>query len=150
MLAGGCLLLSFTSGAAEVGTVVWQQKYNPTDSSWNNGFFYSVGFNTDGSILTNGNRGEADSASAIGVRYNTETGAVLDAVPEWFLFEYSWGDYAQDSFKDQHIDSSGNIYFVGTSYRDSWNTFSARYNVPNIWKYPSSYNNPNPGNPERP
>jgi hypothetical protein len=150
LLTGGCLLLATASVAAEIGSVLWQQKYNPTSSSWNNGFFYAVGFNTDGSILANGNRGEADSATAIGVRYHADTGAVLDVVPEWFLFEYNFYDYAQDNFADQHIDSNGNVFFVGQSYAAAWNSFSARYNIPNIWKYSSSYNNPDPGNPERP
>jgi uncharacterized delta-60 repeat protein len=151
MLAGGCLLVGAVAAVADIGAVVWQQKYNPASSSWNNGFFWSVGFNKDGSILASGFRGEADSDSAIGVRYNALTGAVVDTPQEWFLFEYSWSDYAHDRFHDQHIDSNGNIYFVGMSYAASWNLSSSRYNVPNIWKFSSSYNNPPPpDNPDRP
>lgn len=138
------------SAAADIGTEIWQQKFNPTSSNWNNGFFQSVGFNADGSILANGWRGEADSESAIGVRFNAETGAVLDTPAEWFLFEHMWNDYAADRFMDQHIDSNGNIYFVGMSYAANWNTFSSRYNVPNIWKFASSYDNPVSDIPDRP
>ena len=72
------------------------------------------------------------------------------APPEWFLFENNDSDYAHDRFYDQHIDSSGNVYFVGMSYPETFNTFSTRYNVPNIWKYASNYNNPPSADPERP
>lgn len=139
LLTGGCFLLSVASAVADIGTVEWQQKYNPTSSSGNNGYFWSVGFNIDGSVLASGFRGEADSSSAVGVRYNGLTGAVLDAPPEWFLFEPTWTDYSQDRFYDQHIDSSGNIYFVGTSYTAGFNAFRPRYTAPNIWKYDSAY-----------
>jgi len=150
LLAGGCLLMGSAAAVADIGTVIWQQKFNPTSSSWNNGFFHSVGFNTDGSILANGWRGEADSDSAIGVRYDAETGAVLDTPAEWFLFEHTWSDYTADRFMDQHTDSSGNTYFVGMGYGANWNSFSSRYNVPNIWKYSSSYDNPVSDIPDRP
>jgi len=153
-LAGACLLMYTVTVAAgdpaEIGTVVWQQNYNPTTSTWNNGFFQSVDFNTDSSILASGFRGEADSASAIGIRYNSKTGAVIDTPPEWFLFEYSIYDYTQDQFHDQYIDSNGNIYFVGISYPATWNSPSARYNVPSIWKFSSTYTNPVAANPDRP
>ncbi|MDX2416075.1 MAG: hypothetical protein QNK19_01290 [Xanthomonadales bacterium] len=139
-----------TSAVAEIGTVVWQQKFNPVGSNWNNGFFYSAGFNNNGSILASGFRDEADSGSAIGVRFDAKTGAIIDSPAEWFLFEYTWGDYAHDRFLDQHIDSNGNIYFVGMSYAAGWNNASVRYNVPNIWKYDSNYNNPAAANPDRP
>ncbi len=152
LLTGACFLMAAAPTVADIGTVMWQQKYNPTSSSWNNGFFWSAGFNTDGSVLASGFRGEADSGSAIGVRYNVLTGAVVDTPPEWFLFEYTWSDYAQDRFYDQHIDSNGNIYFVGTSYTASFNSFRPRYDAPSIWKYDSAYTNPASGssNPERP
>ena len=155
-LAGSCLLMvaasALTGDEADIGTEMWQQKYNPTTSNWNNGFFWSVGFNTDGSVLASGFRGEADSGSAIGVRYNALTGAVIDTPPEWFLFEYTWSDYSQDRFYAQHIDASGNIYFVGTSYTASFNAFRPRYDAPSIWKYDSAYSNPAPGSsyPGRP
>jgi len=151
LLTGACLLMTAASTVADIGTVMWQQKYNPASSSWNNGYFHSVGFNADGSILANGWRGEADSDSAIGVRFNVETGAILDTPAEWFLFEHMWNDYAADRFMDQHIDNDGNIYFVGMSYAASWNGPSSRYNVPNIWKFASTYNNPAPADiPDRP
>jgi hypothetical protein len=151
LLAGGGLLFSATPGFAEpdvpeIGTEIWQQQYNPdpTENYYRNGVFWSVGFNTDGSVLANGHRSEADSGSGIGMRYNAETGVVLDPMPEWILFEYNFYDYAQDRFRDQYIDSSGNMYFVGMSYRASWNSGASkytRYNVPNVWKYSSSYSN---------
>lgn len=150
LLAGGCLLLSVTSAAADVGVELWQQKYNPVGSSWSRGYFYTAGFTSNGSILANGLRSEADSGSAVGVRYDAKTGAVVDSPAEWFLFEYTIYDYAHDRFLDQHIDSSGNVYFVGMGYPASYNTFSARYNVPNIWKFGSDYDNPVSGNPDRP
>lgn len=147
-LTGAFLLtgvsLAMAGTGADIGTVVWQQNYNPLSSNWRNGFFRSVGFNVDGSILASGFRAEADSGSAIGVRYNTATGAVLDTPPEWFLFEDTWSDYAQDRFYDQHIDSSGNIYFVGRSYTASFNAFRPRYDAPSIWKYGIDYTNPDP------
>lgn len=154
LLAGGGLLLSATPGFAEppvpeIGTEIWQQQYTPA-STFKQGYFWSVGFNTDGSVLANGHRSEADSGSAIGMRYNAETGAVLDVMPEWILFEDNWGDYAHDRFKDQYIDSSGNMYFAGMGYRASGNTFSARYNVPNVWKYDSSYSNTTTTSADRP
>jgi hypothetical protein len=139
LLVGGSLLTGMTSVIADVGKELWQQKYNPTSSSWNNGFFGSVGFNADGNVLASGWRGEADSDSAIGIRYDAQAGNVLDTPPEWFLFETTYTDYAADRFTDQHIDSNGNIYFVGMSYAAGWNSFSSRYNVPNIWKYDSAY-----------
>lgn len=149
LLAGVYLLLGVTPTIAEpvtdIGTVVWQQKYNPISSNWRNGYFQSVGFNADGSVLASGFRAEADSGSAIGVRYDAATGAVLDTPPEWFLFEDTWSDYAHDRFYDQHIDSSGNIYFVGRSYTASFNANRPRYDAPNIWKYGSDYTNPDPG-----
>lgn len=152
LLAGGFLAMGTVSAGADIATEVWQQKYNPTSSSWNNGFFWTVGFNTDSSVLASGFRGEADSGSAIGVRYDALTGAVLDTPPEWFLFENTWSDYAQDRFYDQHIDSSGNVYFVGISYTSSFNAFRPRYDAPNIWKFDSAYSNPAPatGVPDRP
>lgn len=147
LLTGGCLLLSVAPAFADVGTVMWQQKYNPVGSSWSRGYFYSAGFYANGSILTNGFRSEADSGSAVGVRYDAKTGSVLDSPAEWFLFEDSWGDYAHDRFYDQHIDSNGNVYFAGRGYPATYN-FSGRYNVPNIWKYGSDYENT--GSPDRP
>ena len=152
LLTGTCFLLATASTVGDIGTVKWQQKYNPVSSRWNNGFYWSVGFNTDGSVLASGFRGEADAGSAIGVRYNALTGDVIDTPSEWFLFEYTWSDYTQDRFYDQHIDSNGNIYFVGTSYTASFNSFRPRYDVPNIWKFDSTYANPASGssNPERP
>ncbi len=154
LLAGWGLLLSATPGfaepdVAEIGTEIWQQQYHPS-SSYNQGYFSAVGFNTDGSVLANGYRSEADSGTAIGIRYNAETGAVLDTMPEWFLFEPTYSDWAHDRFMDQYIDSSGNMYFVGLSYPASWNSRSARYNVPNIWKYSSSYSNTPSEDPDRP
>lgn len=154
LLAGGGLLFSATPGFAvppvpEIGTEIWQQQYSP-NSSFGQGYYWSVGFNTDGSVLANGHRSEADSGSAIGMRYNTETGAVLDVMPEWIKFEYNWGDYAHDRFKDQYIDSSGNMYFAGMGYRANWNSGSARYNVPNVWKYSSSYSNNTTTGADRP
>ena len=143
------LLVFATSTVAQIGTVVWQQIYSPV-SSYGQGSLYTAGFNTIGSILVNGFRSEADSGTAIGIRYDAETGVVIDSPPEWFLFEYDYWDYAHDRFYDQHIDSSGNVYFVGMGYPATKNTFSARYNVPNIWKYASNYNNPTSGNPDRP
>lgn len=143
-------LVSSTSGATEIAREVWQQKFNPATSSWNNAFFWSVGYNNDGSVLVSGTRGEADSASAIGIRYDAQTGSVLDSPPEWFLFENNFYDYAQDNFYDQYHDAEGNIYFVGMGYAATKNTFSNRFNVPNIWKYANTYNNPEPGAPDRP
>ena len=131
--------MCMTSAGAEIGTVEWQQIYNPTSSNWNNGFFYSVGFNSDGSILACGWRGEADSDSAVGVRFDADTGAIVDTPAEWFLFESTWSDYTADRFHDQYVDSNGNTYFVGIGYAANWNTFQSRYNVPNIWKYDSKY-----------
>ncbi len=150
LLAGGCLFLSAAPAVADVGTVVWQQKYNPVGSSWNRGYFQTAGFYSNGSILANGFRSEADSGSAVGLRYDATTGAVIDSPAEWFLFEYNFYDYAHDRFLDQHIDSSGNVYFVGMSYPASKNSPSARFNVPNIWKYSSDYDNPVGVDPDRP
>ena len=59
----------------------YQMNYKDTPGRLNihdNVFFHSVEFNTDGSILANGWRGEADSDSAIGVRYDAATGVVLE------------------------------------------------------------------------
>jgi len=155
LLLGGSLLLGAVSAVAapDIGTEVWQQKFNPITNRWNNAFFRSVGFNVDGSVLVSGWRGEADSDSAIGIRYNAVTGAVLDSPAEWFLFEYSWADYTADRFADQYVDSSGDIYFAGMSYANKWNVSSSRYNLPSVWKYDSAYVNPDPaqsGNPGRP
>lgn len=135
ILTGCC---SFAATAQDIATEVWQQKYNSNVNKFT-GVFYSAGFNIDGSVLASGFRGEADSGSAVGVRYNAETGAVLDTPPEWFLFESTWIDYAQDRFFDQHVDSSGNTYFVGRSYTSKFNEFRPRYDAPNIWKFGSSY-----------
>ena len=142
ILTGGCALTPFAvSYADDIGTEVWQQQYNATTYR-NFGIFNSAGFNHDGSVLAGGYRGEADSGSAVGVRYNAETGAGLDSPPEWILVEKTWSDYAQDSFFDQHVDSSGNIYFVGRSYAAGYNLFRPRYTVPNIWKFKSDYASP--------
>lgn len=149
LLIGGCLLLTAASAVADIGTVTWQKQYTPT-SRYKQGTFKAAGFNADGSVLACGFRSEADSGTAIGIRYNADTGAVLDTPPEWFLFEYSYSDYTHDRFYDQYIDSNGDFYFVGIGYRDSYNSFSSRYNVPNIWKYDSTYNNPASSNPDRP
>ena len=148
-LLAGALLVCATSAVAQIGTVVWQQKYTPV-SGYGQSHFYNAGFNTNGSVLVSGFRSEADSGSAVGIRYDAKTGAVIDSPPEWFLFENDYWDYTHDRFYDQHIDSSGNVYFVGMGYPATFNTFSARYNVPNIWKYASNFNNPTSGNPDRP
>ena len=132
LMAAGCALAANTTANADIGAEMWQKIYAPTTNQYRQGNFRSVGFNTDGSVLASGYRSEADSNTAIGIRYNADSGTVLDAPAEWFFFEYSWGDYAADLFFDQHIDSSGNIYFVGMGYAASWNNFRPRYNVPNI------------------
>ena len=107
-LLAGALLVCATSAVAQIGTVVWQQIYSPV-SSYEQGFFFNAGFNTNGSVLVNGFRSEADSGSAVGIRYDAKTGVVIDSPPEWFLFENNDSDYAHDRFYDQHIDSSGNV-----------------------------------------
>lgn len=133
-----------------VGKVLWQQQFNPTETSRKNVFLYSVGFLPDGAVLASGMRGEPDSSSAIGLRLDPATGGILDSPAEWFLFEYTWNDYAHDRFNDLVIMPSGEVLFAGQGYAAGWNTFSSRFNVPNIWKYSSTYNNPPAGNPDAP
>ncbi|MDX2429198.1 MAG: hypothetical protein QNK22_10975 [Xanthomonadales bacterium] len=76
-LLAGALLVCATSAVAQIGTVVWQQKYTPV-SSYAQGSLYNAGFNTDGSVLVSGFRSEADSSSAVGIRYDARTGVVID------------------------------------------------------------------------
>ena len=154
LVASLILFASVAPGAAfglpPVGEVLWQQQFNPADTSRKNALLYSVGFLPDGAILTSGNRGEADSKSAIGLRLDRATGAILDSPPEWYLFEDTIFDYAQDSFNDLIIMPDGEVFFAGRSYPANFNSFSSRFNVPNVWKYSSTYNNTPGSNPDRP
>lgn len=144
--------------SGNIGTELWQKTYNTAfANSWNCTYFWNVGFTLDGNILVTGSRGEYDGDSAIGIRYDSTNGDILDTDPEWFLWEdYSYPqgstayDYSNDRFYDLYIDGSGNIYFAGISYAASYNSWSTRWQVPNLWKYSSTYNNPNPGAPDRP
>ncbi len=136
----------------EIGAITWQKIFNSGTAPYFQAFFNSVWFNSDGSLLVSGYRGEPDSKSAIALHYDAATGDIRDTPAEWFLFEYTYGDYTHDRFYDQFIDSNGNTFFVGVSYGDHFNTSGTRYNCPSIWKYDSAYTNPDPnsGNPERP
>lgn len=152
-MIGGCLLAGVCSvSASEVGTVVWQAKYNP-NTKFHDGYYQGVLFNTDGSVLAHGYRQEADATSAIGIRYDADTGDVINndpSNPEWFLFEETIYDYAANKFAAHYVDDDGNYYFAGMGYADSFNSFSSRYNVPNIWKYDSGYDYPYPLQRDRP
>jgi hypothetical protein len=136
----------------DIGTIQWQRIFNSNTNPYYQAFFNSVIFNADNSLLVSGYRGEPDSKSAIALRYDSDTGSIRDTPSEWFLFEYTWGDYTHDRFYGQFIDSSNNTYFVGVSYGENFNTFTNRYNCPNIWKFDSSYTNPDPNTlrPSRP
>lgn len=154
LVAGLILFASFAPGAAlglpPVGEVLWQQQFNPAETSRKNARLFAVGFLPDGAVLTSGTRSEPDSASAIGLRLDRATGSILDSPPEWYLFEDTYFDYAQDRFTDLIIMPNGELFFAGLSYAADWNSFSSRFNVPNVWKYSSTYNNPPGSSPDRP
>ena len=131
----------------EVAHVAWQYSYSP-GTMYNQAELWDLGFYPDGTLLVVGQRSEPDSISAVGIRLNPDTGRVLDTPPEWFLFENTWGDYAWDLFRAVVIDDRGNVFLAGSSYAERFNTWSVRYNVPNVWAYPWDYEND--GTPDRP
>ncbi len=159
---GMCLSIMLSASAVysgDIGYEVWQDSYNTAFvRSHHNSLYHDVIFIDDDTVLAAGKRMEMDGDSAIGIRYNAGNGDKLDTDPEWYLFEdydYKPGggtgyDYSNDCFYGVHIDQGGNTWFAGQSYKDTYNSSSARWKLPNVWKYASSYNNPNPGAPDRP
>ncbi len=112
------MLAAVTPAGANVGKELWNNTYN--SPVWSNeAALFSVDFQSDGTILSSGWRHEQDSTSAVGIRNDATTGAVLDSPAEWILYPSTgWGDYTHDRFYGQSIDGN-DIYLGGWGRNDS-------------------------------
>jgi len=121
LLVGACFLMGAGTAIADIGTVQWQKIFNVDDGAWNLTSFQATGFRNDGTLMISGS-----GSGGIVVRYDAETGDVLDTPPEWI--DYDSGSGNSNYFNDQVIDSNGDIYIAGR--HDSFD--------PGLWKYNSS------------
>ncbi len=123
LLAGSCLLMGSAMVMADIGEQQWQKVLNVDDGSWDLTAFEGAEFRSDGSVLVSGS---GDGGFA--VRYDPQSGDLLDTPPEWIDFDTVSPNSNFNYFYDQVTDSNGDIFFAG------------RHDVfdPGTWKYNSA------------
>ena len=98
---------------ADVGSEEWSTVYSSQNYNYN-AEFHGIDFIDDHTLLVSGNERKPSSGNmAMGIRYDSRSGNIIDTPPQWIKYEESGS--TDNRFWRQIIGSAGNIFFTGLS-----------------------------------